>query len=446
MTPEQNAFLRGFFQSVSFRPLEPDDPRYVPLYDKPGLDAEDPVALLARSIEWTTGQSVQLFSGFRGAGKSTELRRLRRRLQAAGYLVALFDVEDYLNVAVPIDISDFLMIVAGAFDEAVNALGWVPQDERRRPFWDRLRDFLDRTRFELGEFEVQAESAGVGVGVKANLKTDPTFRRQLQQHMAGHLGVFVEQVHAFIEELVRLVWQANPQAAGVVLLIDSIDHVRGTSTTANEVQRSVENLFTEQAERLRLPSLHVVYTVPPYLKVRYPGLSALYGARALQMLRAVKVRERGTQDPFKGGYDALEEVVRARGAWDELLSGRDLLDGIIGYSGGHLRDLLRMVQEVIVRADRLPVDERTIERAIVQIQSELLPIPDDDARWLHRIAQTNEASLPEMARLPRLSTLLDTHLVLCYSNGEEWYDVHPLIRERIAEQVQQLEHESKPDA
>lgn len=104
-----------------------------------------------------------------------------------------------------------------------------------------------------------------------------------------------------------------------------------------------------------------------------------------------------------------------------------------------------MLQEVTVRADHLPVDERTIERAVVQIQSELLPIPDDDARWLHRIAQTNEASLPEMARLPRLSTLLDTHLVLCYSNGEEWYDVHPLIRERVAEQAQRHEHDGDPD-
>lgn len=339
VTPEQNAFLRDFFRSVGFRPLEPDDPRYVPLYDKPGLGAEDPVALLARSIEWTTGQSVQLFSGFRGAGKSTELRRLRRQLQRAGYLVALFDVEDYLNIAVPIDISDFLMIVAGAFDEAVNALGWAPEGGQRQPFWNRLKDFLDRTRFELGDFEVKAGGAGLGVGVKANLKTDPTFRRRLQQHMAGHLGVFVEQAHAFIEALVRLVWQANPDAAGVVLLIDSIDHIRGTSTTASEVQRSVVNLFTEQADRLRLPSLHVVYTVPPYLKVRYPGLSALYGARALQMLRAVKVHKRGTRDLFKDGRDALEEVVRARGAWDELLPGRDALDRIIGYSGGHLRDL-----------------------------------------------------------------------------------------------------------
>ncbi|MGH8899146.1 MAG: hypothetical protein ACRDZ4_19500, partial [Egibacteraceae bacterium] len=171
MTPEQNAFLRDFFRSVRFRPLEPDDPRYVALYDKPGLDAEDPVALLARSIEWTTGQSVQLFSGFRGAGKSTELRRLRRHLQAAGYLVALFDVEDYLNIAVPVDISDFLMVVTGAFDEAVNDLGWVPEGERRQPFWDRLRDFLDRTRFEFGDFEVRVEGTGLGLGVKANLKT-----------------------------------------------------------------------------------------------------------------------------------------------------------------------------------------------------------------------------------------------------------------------------------
>jgi hypothetical protein len=58
--------------------------------------------------------SGQLLSGFRGAGKSTELRRLRRDLTQAGYLVVLFDVFDYLSPSAPIDISDFGIVIAGA--------------------------------------------------------------------------------------------------------------------------------------------------------------------------------------------------------------------------------------------------------------------------------------------------------------------------------------------
>jgi len=31
----------------------------------------------------------------------------------------------------------------------------------------------------------------------------------------------------------------------------------------------------------------------------------------------------------------------------------------------------------------------------------------------------------------RLSRFLDTHLVLYLTNGEDWYDVHPLIRDEV---------------
>jgi hypothetical protein len=39
------------------------------------------------------------------------------------------------------------------------------------------------------------------------------------------------------------------------------------------------------------------------------------------------------------------------------------------------------------------------------------------------------------ARLPDLARFLDTHLMLCYRNGSEWYDVHPTLRDEISRQV-----------
>ena len=75
---------------------------------------------LALAVEWAT-ESVRLFSGYRGTGKSTELRRLKRRLEESGHLVFLCDMEDYINLSTPVDVTDFLMAVAGSFDEAIRA-------------------------------------------------------------------------------------------------------------------------------------------------------------------------------------------------------------------------------------------------------------------------------------------------------------------------------------
>lgn len=52
MVPEDNQFLKGFFNAASNRPLKLEDERYVSLYDGALADA-DPVQQLAQAVEWT---------------------------------------------------------------------------------------------------------------------------------------------------------------------------------------------------------------------------------------------------------------------------------------------------------------------------------------------------------------------------------------------------------
>jgi len=430
MDPQDRAFLRDFFQSVADRALDPDDPKYVPIYEH--LAEDDPVEILARGIEWTPGQSVQLLSGFRGTGKSTELRRLRKRLQGsdAGYLVILLDVQDYVNLSTPVDVSDFLMALAGAFGDALQAPELLDEDPSRVGYWERLAHFLQRTEITLDE--ISADPGGVGL--KATLKSDPSFKQQLQEHMAGHLGALVGDVHNYLDECVRSLKARHGRDREVVVLVDSIEHIRGTSTNAREVHASVENLFAGHPDKLHLPHLHAVYTVPPYLKVRYPGLGSLYAPGGLHLLPAVKVKDHAG-GAVQGGLDALERIVEHRGDWRQLLGDRAVLDRLSTESGGHLRDLLRIIAEIIRRAGQLPVREKTIRAALSQIRNELLPIADRDAVWLERVARTKSASLDDTDRLPDLARFLDTHLMLCYHNGQEWYDVHPLIADEVANQA-----------
>lgn len=181
VTVEERQFLKKFFNQLRDRPLEADDPLYVPLHQDKTLSPSDPVELMQRTIEWIPGESIQLFSGFRGSGKSTELRRLAKCLRGAGYLVVLSDLDDYLNLTVPIDISDFLMTVAGAFSEGLVQAKLLDEDPAQQGFWSRSRDFLTQSRVEL---EVSADLSPVQL--KANLKSDPSFKKRL--HLRGRHG------------------------------------------------------------------------------------------------------------------------------------------------------------------------------------------------------------------------------------------------------------------
>jgi len=436
---EDRVFRQAFFRNVTDQPLDPaKDGRYEPLYTEDKLQESDPVELMAWSIESTPGESVQLLSGFRGTGKSTELKRLKNRLEESGYTVILCDVEDYLNLTTPVDISDFLMVLAGAFSDRLADPGILGADPAYETYWTRLRNFLERTKVQLDGISGKVGVEGASVDIKANLKSDPTFKQLLQKHMAGHLGSFVQDVHGYFEDCVKRI-QEKLGFREVVFIVDSIEHIRGTSINAVDVQSSIESLFAGQSDKLHLPNLHVIYTIHPYLKVRSASLGALYEPGGVRVLPTVKVRTEADRQPFEPGLEALVRVVARLGDWKRLLGDVSVLHELILHSGGHLRDLLRLLAEILRRAQSLPATKAVVNAAVSQIRNEFLPIADADAAWLARIARTHSAALEDVAKLPDLARFLDTHLVLCYWNGHEWYDVHPLIYTEILAQAASIQ-------
>ena len=430
MTQEEQQFLMQFYRNLTDKPLDPDDNWYQPFY-KLVTSHPDPVDDLLKGIEWAdTLETAQLLSGFRGTGKSTELRRLQNLLEEKGhYKVIRCDMQEYLNLSTPIDISDFLIAIAGAFSEKLTEDDFLGKDPAHKNYWERISAFLRKTEVKLDSISSNIS----GVEIKANIKQDPDFKEKLQQEMKGHLGALANDARQYFEQCVALLRKKHGPDTQVVLLLDSIEQIRGTSANEDDVYASVETVFQGHADKLRIPNIHVVYTVPPWLKIRSPGVAGLYSNS--EHLPCIKVRETDGS-PDRTGVDALVELVGKRGDWRRLFASRNDLERVILASGGYLRDLLRLLQRCLRQASSLPIDKSTIEMAEHHIRNSYLPIAQKDAEWLHRVANTHRAELIEGGDLGHLSRFFDTHLILCYRNGEEWFDVHPLITEHVREIAQ----------
>lgn len=78
LSSDDQAFLKEIYQKLQDRPLDFGDELYEPIYSQPGC--EDPIEQLERYIQYADVESLSLFSGFSGSGKTTELFRLRHRL------------------------------------------------------------------------------------------------------------------------------------------------------------------------------------------------------------------------------------------------------------------------------------------------------------------------------------------------------------------------------
>ena len=420
--------LEKLYNALADRVLEPGDPVYVAQVNCQGNGNGDVVEAIATEIKWQQGGGVCLFTGQRGTGKSTELKRLKKRLEDLGAVAFYADLSEFLLLTKEVEISDFLVSVAGAMSEQVEQLyGGSPGN---RSYWDRLSDFL-QTKVEIKEFSAKLP----GVDIKAALKNDPDFKRRVQEAARGHVAQLVRDAHGFLAEAVNYVRQCSGDAnKKVVLLVDSVERIRGVGNEAMAVYESVRNLFFGHAEHLRVPLLHIVYTIPPYLSVLAAGAGTLMGGAATRRLVSTHIFKDRCREADPDGLKVLRLVIAKRYAdWEKILS-TEALDKLVMSSGGDLRELFRLIRLCLpdVRDDsQLPLTVAAVKPAENAARNEMLPIPADHLGWLQRITRTHDTCLEKDVDLPTLAHFLDNRLVLNYRNGSDWYDVHPLLRDVV---------------
>ena len=417
--------LKTLYNALADRVLEPGDPVYVAQINQDGADA---VEEIATEVDWQEGGGVCLFTGQRGTGKSTELKRLKHRLEQLGAVVFYVDLSEFLLLTKEVEISDFLVSVAGAMSEQVQQrYGGSPGN---RSYWERLSVFL-QTKIEITEFSAKIP----GVDIKAALKNDPDFKRRVQEAARGHVAQLVQDAHGFLAEAVGYVrLQPGNADRKVVLLVDSVERIRGVGSEAMAVYESVRNLFFGHAEHLKVPLLHIVYTIPPYLSVLASGAGTLMGGAVARRLVSTHIFKDRCRDPDPAGLAILRGVITSRyPAWNKLFTS-EAVDELAMNSGGDLREFFRLIRLCLpaVRDDsQLPLGVAAVKPAENAARNEMLPIPADHLGWLKRITQTHDTCLEKDADLPTLAHFLDNRLVMNYRNGSDWYDVHPLLRDVV---------------
>jgi hypothetical protein len=440
--PATNAKLKAIYQSLQDQELEPGDRRYVALFENPSLSTLDPVADMIRAIEYAALESVQLFSGHRGTGKTTQLHRLKGQLERdPTYKVVVCDMDSYLPMTEKVDVVDFLLAAAGALSDALSDPDLLGADPTRN-YWDRFVGWLRGQRIAVEELGLDvktpvAPGIQVGATVKLNLKYDAEFRKRVRERTKLHVGAFRAEVHDFAQDCLKQLRKRFGDDTQLVVIYDSIEHLRGITGNADEVADSVEQLFRGHAEALRFPFIHMVFTVPPWLRLQYAGTGK--GFDNYCQIPCIKVTARPEHPgapvvPNLVGLDALWALANKRGDMTWLLGDRAAFDELALASGGYLRDLLHVLMGIVrdVANYGLPLSAERRRLAIEELRNGYLGFTNREAAWLQRIEETGTLDIADSVDKHTIARFLDTHVLLGYRNGEDWYAVHPVIRADVA--------------
>lgn len=424
--------LKAFHNTLqNSKPLESGNPLYVPILQQ--NPAADPILQLSQRIDFAVSESVNLLTGFRGNGKSTELLRLKHLLENQGHIVILTNMQQYVLMTKPLELGDFLLsLIAALADRAVSEHGiGILKDSPLARLWS----FLNETEIEVEKLEIGGDLGAVTAKIGARLQRDANFKKQVQEKLRGNLDGLVQKAHLYIQDLVSALRKGDTDKK-IVLLVDSLEQIRGVGDDAQSVYDSIVELFSGQAANLALPGLHVVYTVPPFLIPRAPNIARNLGGNPICIWPNIHVRKKdGTEDP--AGLGIMQDIIQRRySEWHKFYTEAQLFR-LAKESGGDIRDFFRLMREGLLglstartasqsaKPDR--VSDDMLNRAIVQLTNEFQPIPEQDKKYLQKIHGSKQHALDDMDDLPTLTRFLDANMIMNYLNGEPWYDVHPVL-------------------
>lgn len=399
-------------------------------------EGPSPVEELIFQIKRNKTPGAWYFTGHRGVGKSTELRRVAHELRAAGHVAVVADMGEYLNLAEEISIELLLLTMMAALSEEVERLSGG--DPLVRGYFTRLKDYFARTQVEVPELTAAVDAAGAKASVKAVLKNNPTLREKVVGAVRESLGTFSDDVEAFADEMVQCLRKGKPERK-VVLILDSLERLRFGGVGADKRYEAIQRTFDTYAEHLKFKSLNVVYSIPPYLPHLVPKLGSYFGVNVCT-LPHVKVFERprlgdGTPRLFAPGVALMKECLLKRYPPLDQTVDPALTQRMIQASSGSPREFFRLMRTLCTKAilsgETVPMrNPRWAQAAEQELRNEM-PLAEADIHWLKKVRASNGTGLDKIENLSSLARLFDSGLILGYRNSEDWCDVHWLLRDEV---------------
>lgn len=368
-----------------------------------------------------------LLLGHKGCGKSTELNRMTQKLTEDGYYVK--------TIMCSMDLDLFNIVYTDLFILMGEALLKIAEEagchisghilESIRSFW--REGTVTTMSAETGETALEtgmsAQTPGILNGIYrifANMKAEMKFNEETRTE-------YREKIRVRSSEWIRLLSLLSEEIAAAaqgkrpILIFEDLDKLD---------PESAWKVFYDYARMLSSVPFPVIYTFPIGLSydVRFSAMEIYFTAKMLPMIKIQTIEN----EPFADGIHVIREIVKKRASLE--LFAPDVLDMLIAYTGGSLRDLFQAIHAAAKRAQRRDdgkIVKEDGERALEELKTTLTRrIEKKNYEFLLNIYNGNKELIEDKKMLLQM---LQASVVLEY-NGKRWHNLHPLVAKFFREQ------------
>ena len=391
--------------------------------------------------------TCMLFTGHIGCGKSTELLRLKVELEKEGFHVVYFESSEDLEMA-DVDTGDVLLAIARRVSQSLDFISINKVNKLKQLLQGALNVInadLQSVKFNLpglGDIGISSQdedqgekfSVAFGIGeITTKIKSDVRLRQKLNQYLGPQKNQLVEAINQeLLEPAIAALKEVGKK--GLVVIVDNLDRVDSRPKAWGRPQQ--EYLFIDQSEYLTKLNCHLVYTMPLALMFSdgYGNLTQRFPEDP-KVLPMVPVQLKDGSDD-RAGMMLLQQMVLARAFPDlkpqerlskitEIFDEPASLDRLCRISGGHVRDLLRLLNNWIQKQRELPLGRQTLEILIRTRCNEMtMQISDDEWELLRQVKKRKKVGGDR-----EYQKLIHSRLVFEYRDrhGESWFDINPII-------------------
>ena len=396
------------------KPLEAGDLRYLDLNEVRNKQSMGVIATRIKRRTQSQDFCKQLITGHTGCGKSTELKRLQKKLEDELNFVVFIDTQSSLDLQ-SITYQDILLNIAQGIISALNKqainLGTQFIQDLEQWFAEKIitADYINESKASV----TAKAKAGIKVPLIAELlssltgeiRSGSSRRIQIRKNIQREQQVFIAHLNDLL--LAARIELKKQGYIELIIIVDGLEKIKDTEVYSD--------LFLKHSEQLSEIQSHVLYTIP--VALGFDSNLGNYFAGGAFFIPMVKYQS-------VAGKQHLFDLVAKRIIVADIFANEDLLYDLITMSGGSVRDLLRLICFATeTDSDKIQADD--VQRAIntLVIEYDLL-VKQEDIPLLKQVMLEKRIVKTEDRKYERL---LMSRLVHEYRNGSSWAALHPAL-------------------